>query len=653
MNDRQIHTYPLFSSILFLSILICAFAVSSIDVHATERLTNSMKLLAVSESSTNQSVGGVASLTLEIVPGFGRVFIDTYPFTKLDTQISTRLAKEIACSFLQKDCNEYDFIYTIKSGSAIIGGPSAGAAMAALTVATLDGATIDDTVSLSGTINSGGIIGSVGGLAYKIKAAGTHGITTVLIPMGERYTKVDNISEFDSGVINVADINSTNISIGFLTEANQTVDLVAYGESIGVRVIEVSHLYDVMPILTDTQYPLINESVALPEYYVQSMGLLAAKLCERAFDLNKSLQIDDFSLSKNSSFSIDAKGIHFNSTRTSLYNSSIDVNSTYNTAQRLLNQSYIALGEGKYYSAASFCYGAGINLRFLSLLTTPLAQVDASVANAFDTVDINMSNLQTITDLQTFMLVSERVTEAKKHLETARNQTDTYQSLLSYVNAYERLQSAVAWSIFYDGHGPHYELNDEVLSQSCEIKIQEAQERFNFVDYYISLGEDSSEGINRAIAYQRDENYALCLLEASKAKASFDVIANLFGVEESQVQSLIVQKSTVANQVILQQSQKGIFPIIGYSYYEYANSLAEQDPSAALQYLQFSLELSNLDIYFPIASSNSIDAITTPTYTSYEFFGIGIAVGLIVAVVLYRAQRFIAEIRNAKKKKRK
>ena len=83
--------------------------------------------------------GSTADLYLEIKNGRGRVFLDTYPLTKLDTQMSTRFAKEIACSKTDYNCDKYDFVYTIKSGSVIIGGPSAGAAITLLTIASIEG----------------------------------------------------------------------------------------------------------------------------------------------------------------------------------------------------------------------------------------------------------------------------------------------------------------------------------------------------------------------------------------------------------------------------------------------------------------------------------------------------------------------------------
>ena len=61
-----------------------------------------MKLLAVKETESGYE-GGIADLFLEIKPGSGRVFLETFPLTRTDTQMSTRFAKAIACDILEKD----------------------------------------------------------------------------------------------------------------------------------------------------------------------------------------------------------------------------------------------------------------------------------------------------------------------------------------------------------------------------------------------------------------------------------------------------------------------------------------------------------------------------------------------------------------------
>src|SRR3989344_5017163 len=88
-------------------------------VYTASAKSGSMKLLAVS-GEDDSGVGSTADLYLEIKEGTGRVFIDSFPLSKIDTQISTRFAKEVACNFLEADCSHYDFFYTIRANSAIV-----------------------------------------------------------------------------------------------------------------------------------------------------------------------------------------------------------------------------------------------------------------------------------------------------------------------------------------------------------------------------------------------------------------------------------------------------------------------------------------------------------------------------------------------------
>ena len=164
---------------ILLTLLIIPLA-SAIEGH--------MPLLAVKEIN-NTFEGSYADLFLEIAEGKGRVFIETSPLTKFDTQLSTRLSKEIACNYLDLDCSNFDFIYTIKADSPIIGGPSAGAASTLLTISLLKGLDLSDKTALTGTINSGGLIGIVGGIKEKIKAGSEMGLKKVLIPYGTRLHK--------------------------------------------------------------------------------------------------------------------------------------------------------------------------------------------------------------------------------------------------------------------------------------------------------------------------------------------------------------------------------------------------------------------------------------------------------------------------------
>ncbi len=67
-------------------------------------------------------------------------------------------------------------------------GPSAGAAMAVGFIAMFKGDRIQRAVALTGTFESEGRIGWVGGIPDKIRAAAREGYKTILVPSGQMYT---------------------------------------------------------------------------------------------------------------------------------------------------------------------------------------------------------------------------------------------------------------------------------------------------------------------------------------------------------------------------------------------------------------------------------------------------------------------------------
>ena len=86
---------------------------------------------------------------------------------------------------------------------------------------------------------------------------------------------------------------------------------------------------------------------------------------------------------------------------------------------------------------------------------------------------------------------------------------------------------------------------------------------------------------------------------ASQAKADSNAILSSIGLDEASVKDFFESKRKVAERVIAQNSKEEIFPILGYSYYQYANSLKDKEPYTALVYIEYALEMSDLSMYFP------------------------------------------------------
>ncbi|HII72754.1 TPA: hypothetical protein HA265_08415, partial [Candidatus Woesearchaeota archaeon] len=101
---KGVRHLAIIASILFLVLI------SMPTVMAVQK-TGHIVLLAVYNEG-GKFTGSPADLQLEIKPGNGRVFIETIPLSKVDTQISTRFAEQIACQFAEAECDKYDFFYT-------------------------------------------------------------------------------------------------------------------------------------------------------------------------------------------------------------------------------------------------------------------------------------------------------------------------------------------------------------------------------------------------------------------------------------------------------------------------------------------------------------------------------------------------------------
>ena len=206
-----------------------------------------LPLLAVQELPDGSYKGSTADLFLEIREGDGRVFLDTSPLTKIDTQISTRYAKDIACNYYDLDCDKYDFIYTIRAKSSIIGGPSAGAAIAALTTIAVLDLEYDEKVAITGTINSGGIVGPVGGVKEKVKVAAEEGLSIALVPLGSVSSVKENNSSNET--VNITELDNVNES-NKLVE-NPYENFTDYNvEDLSIEVVEVTDLNDLIYYLS-------------------------------------------------------------------------------------------------------------------------------------------------------------------------------------------------------------------------------------------------------------------------------------------------------------------------------------------------------------------------------------------------------------------
>lgn len=516
--------------------------------------TYHLKLLAVQENGNNSYTGSDADLYLELKEGSGRVFLDTFPATKVDTQISTRFAKEIACSHFKLNCDKYDFIYTINAKSNIIGGPSAGAAISALTTIAVLNLNHDESVAITGTINSGGIIGPVGGVKQKLEAASSVGLRKVLIPEGTEHAAVDDGNGTEREMVTFAK------------------------EDLNLEVLEVISLDEVVFEMTGMDLNHKDISIEEDPQYSKIMGDLQNILCKRVAKIENELENKGIVLNESILENVDAR------------------KRNADNATRM----------GDYYSAASYCFG--INILLKSQFYNHEAPDFEVVNELFLSLkkklrslerELEVQKIETISDLQTLLVVKERIDDVKKQLETFNkdNLKEAY-NLLGY--AEERYFSALSWMQFFSMDGKKVVFDRQMLQNSCIKKISEAEERNQYVSLYLgSLTTSIGEKIDSANEAMEEGEFELCLIKAIQAKGDANAIMSSMGLREDSLDDYIESKSKAVQMVIAENSAEKTFPILGYSYYQYANSLKEKEKYTALIYLEYALEMSDLSIYFP------------------------------------------------------
>jgi uncharacterized protein len=577
---------------LFLSLLPVVFAQEG-----------SIRLLALSERSDGSTEGAVADLDLQIEPGKGRVFLETFPLTKASTQISMRFAQQVACRELDIDCSDKDFFFTIRALPGIVGGPSAGSAAAILTASLLTGAELRNDTVITGTVNSGGVIGPVGGLKQKIEASAKEGVKRALIP---------------KGTVNFKD-NATNT----------TIDLVLFGRELGIEVIEVATLQDSLHEYSGRDFPRTTSDLVIEPAYSEKMTDIAKDLCDRGEQIRSLLE----------------------ERRTGQNTTELELGAV--ESQKLANASFAS---GQFYASASFCFRANVQLK--RALALQRSWTEDQMAKAFVEQQNRITNysaiidgrqVRTITDLQTFMAVKERLSESEESLrEIVQNLNDSEANAERLAYAEERLFSAVTWARFFDGSANNFVVDTGSLRDSCMAKIGEAEERINYVRTFLpdSLGEARRE-LDKAYSDLNARNYSLCLYKASKVKSEADVILGVLGLEKEDIDEYVVLKLGIVRDAVAKSQKKGIFPIIGYSYYEYASSLKDSDKASALLFAEYALEFSNLDIYFP--KKPRMPSLFDYARPHLGWLLGGILVGLFIAVLYITASQAMKEQKRKRK----
>jgi len=200
----------------------------------------------------SDGVGMISRLTVEIMPGAGRVLVDTHPLVGFDFQYADRTAVKVASNLtgyaLDDDGEGLEgadvlFLVSTLTGESVeiqsIDGPSAGAATTVATIAALENKIIKENVIITGTINEDGSIGPVGGIFQKAQAASEAGAELFLVPNGQ------------SVVTMYRQVVQQRGPFQWVTYEPVTVDLNEYSENAGwgIEIREVSTVEEAVNLM--------------------------------------------------------------------------------------------------------------------------------------------------------------------------------------------------------------------------------------------------------------------------------------------------------------------------------------------------------------------------------------------------------------------
>lgn len=135
-------------------------------------------------SETVIEEGALIDVSVEVRPGKGRVLVQTTPLMGVVFQDAANTAVFVAQGQTNMSLTGTDTIFSITADQPIpaVDGPSAGALMTLLTISALENSTLDDSVTLTGTIDSEGNVGPISGVIEKAEAAKAGGKTLILLP---------------------------------------------------------------------------------------------------------------------------------------------------------------------------------------------------------------------------------------------------------------------------------------------------------------------------------------------------------------------------------------------------------------------------------------------------------------------------------------
>jgi len=227
-------------ALIFTLGFIAGSLIAPVNVKITQDITiknESYSTIEMMLPAVDMNGNGVSgSLVTTVRSGTGKVLLDASNILNFpDTQLSARIAANVAAEYAKKNLNEYDVVFSIRANATVVEGPSAGSAMATSAVLAFQNRTPEKKIVMTGTINQDGSIGSVGSIAEKIKAAKESGAEMFIVPEGQNYESVYK------KIMECKKLGSLEIC-----ETNYVANKEKISERLNITIVEARNLTDVM-----------------------------------------------------------------------------------------------------------------------------------------------------------------------------------------------------------------------------------------------------------------------------------------------------------------------------------------------------------------------------------------------------------------------
>ena len=571
INKTKKQKFPLY--LILIKLILFVFIAYGIYL-LNSSYSNSIELLAVNEDSKgNPQSGSLVKLSLEIKPGTGQTYVNLNTLEEIDTQISIINSQKIACDIFNLNCNKYDFYYSFEGSALVLKGPSASSAIAILTAKTVNKKSVPEKIAITGSLNSGGFIGNVGGIDEKIAVAEQEGFTKVIVPLFSKF-------------------NETKPQI----EVIKTMDIVeAYNNF-------------------DSNYKLENHPINNSEYK-NLMGLLSTNLCSRTQALMSEINFSKIKANTSEEQLINAGEKNFNNSKLANLNQNFYSEGSFCFSANLNYRTYLETNKNETVK--------DINTKLI-LLKHDLDQKYLEI-----TSEEYVKNILTINDFYVYLLVTDRLNEAEDLLSEALeslnsievlNTTTTDQNNSSLNNsnittiksvtqtlstiqkqttlayASERFETVKLWEQFIVHSGSQIQFDESTIDDACFKITHDISLKRQVLQEY-GINSFNSE-ISQILSQSKDpsKNY-LCIYQGLELNGRINTILNSVAID-SNLQKNYTQQLLEFTQNRVSLNSNGDFPLIPTIYTEYAQDLFNQEQyTSSMLYANYALSYSGLNLY--------------------------------------------------------